>query len=187
LADISSALSHSNSVRLLLHWHGRSGTQTGRAGSLSSGETQPRKSPPGSLLVARIPLGRAQRTDRRSTDVQFRYRGGSGNILQADVLSAPREPHSYQTLIWVQVFPVPGRPTALSGKSRQASRWAARFFSNSLSNSSYILDFWGQNAANLLQANENAISVRYQKEVVVLRTISNVASVGNTGSHRHRA
>jgi outer membrane protein, multidrug efflux system len=49
-------------------------------------------------------------------------------------------------------------------------------FSNSLSNASYMLDFWGQNRANLLQADENAISVRYQKEVVTLTTVSNVVN-----------
>jgi outer membrane protein, multidrug efflux system len=49
-------------------------------------------------------------------------------------------------------------------------------FSNSLSNASYMLDFWGQNRANLLQAQENAISVRYQKEVVALTTVSSVAN-----------
>jgi outer membrane protein, multidrug efflux system len=49
-------------------------------------------------------------------------------------------------------------------------------FSNTLSNASYVLDFWGQNRANLIQAEENAVAVRYQKEVVELSTISSVAS-----------
>ena len=48
--------------------------------------------------------------------------------------------------------------------------------SNSLTQASYVLDFWGQNRANLLQAAENSVALRYQKEVVVLTTISNVAN-----------
>lgn len=49
-------------------------------------------------------------------------------------------------------------------------------FSNSLAQASYVLDFWGQNRANLLQADENSVAMRFQKEVVALTTVSNVAN-----------
>jgi multidrug efflux system outer membrane protein len=49
-------------------------------------------------------------------------------------------------------------------------------YSNSLAQASYVLDFWGQNRANLLQATENSVAMRYQKEVVALTTVSNVAN-----------
>jgi multidrug efflux system outer membrane protein len=45
-----------------------------------------------------------------------------------------------------------------------------------LGNASYILDFWGQNRAALLAADENAVAKRYAREVVVLTTVSNVAN-----------
>jgi len=43
-------------------------------------------------------------------------------------------------------------------------------------NASYILDFWGQNRAALLAADENAVAKRYAREVVVLTTMSDVAN-----------
>jgi outer membrane protein TolC len=43
-------------------------------------------------------------------------------------------------------------------------------------NASYILDFWGQNRAALLAADENAVAKRYAREVVVLTTVSDVAN-----------
>jgi outer membrane protein, multidrug efflux system len=49
-------------------------------------------------------------------------------------------------------------------------------FANQLANASYMLDFWGQNRANLLQADENSVSTRYQKDVVALTTVTNVAN-----------
>ncbi len=49
-------------------------------------------------------------------------------------------------------------------------------FSNQIANTSYMLDFWGQNRANLLQADENSVATRYQKEVVALTTVTAVAN-----------
>jgi multidrug efflux system outer membrane protein len=58
-----------------------------------------------------------------------------------------------------------------------ASNTAARStYTNSLTQASYVLDFWGVNRANLLQADENSVAMRYQKDVVALTTISNVAN-----------
>jgi multidrug efflux system outer membrane protein len=45
-----------------------------------------------------------------------------------------------------------------------------------LGTASYILDFWGQNRAALLAADENAVAKRYAREVVVLTTVSDVAN-----------
>jgi len=45
-----------------------------------------------------------------------------------------------------------------------------------LGTASYVLDFWGQNRAALLAADENAVAKRYAREVVVLTTVSDVAN-----------
>jgi outer membrane protein, multidrug efflux system len=45
-----------------------------------------------------------------------------------------------------------------------------------LGNVSYVVDFWGQNRAALLAADENAVSKRYARDVVVLTTVSTVAN-----------
>jgi NodT family efflux transporter outer membrane factor (OMF) lipoprotein len=45
-----------------------------------------------------------------------------------------------------------------------------------LGTASYIVDFWGQNRAALLAADENAVAKRYAREVVVLTTVSDVAN-----------
>jgi NodT family efflux transporter outer membrane factor (OMF) lipoprotein len=45
-----------------------------------------------------------------------------------------------------------------------------------LGNASYILDFWGENRAALLAADENAVANRYARDVVALTTVSNVAN-----------
>ena len=45
-----------------------------------------------------------------------------------------------------------------------------------LGTASYVLDFWGQNRAALLAADENAVAKRYAREVVALTTISDVAN-----------
>jgi NodT family efflux transporter outer membrane factor (OMF) lipoprotein len=45
-----------------------------------------------------------------------------------------------------------------------------------LGNASYVVDFWGQNRAALLAADENAVSKRYARDVVVLTTVSTVAN-----------
>jgi multidrug efflux system outer membrane protein len=45
-----------------------------------------------------------------------------------------------------------------------------------LGNASYVIDFWGQNRAALLAADENAVSKRYARDVVVLTTVSTVAN-----------
>jgi outer membrane protein, multidrug efflux system len=49
-------------------------------------------------------------------------------------------------------------------------------YANQLTSASYVLDIWGMNRANLLQADENSVATRYQKEVVSLTTVSSVAN-----------
>jgi NodT family efflux transporter outer membrane factor (OMF) lipoprotein len=67
--------------------------------------------------------------------------------------------------------------TASSGKGGGGGGGAPPITTyQALGNVTYVVDFWGQNRAALLTADENAISKRYAKEVVVLTTISNVAN-----------
>jgi outer membrane protein TolC len=43
-------------------------------------------------------------------------------------------------------------------------------------NASYEIDFWGKNRANSRAAQENAISVRFTRDVVTLSTMASVAT-----------
>jgi NodT family efflux transporter outer membrane factor (OMF) lipoprotein len=64
--------------------------------------------------------------------------------------------------------------TATGGGTSSVSP-TSNLFSTSLS-ASYVLDFWGRNRATLLAAEENAIVSRYNREVVILTTITTVAN-----------
>lgn len=99
-----------------------------------------------------------------------------GNILQAD--AAVRTANA-TLLPNVNAGSAISRSQPSNGNIPQIAAGVApdrTTISTNLAQASYVLDFWGQNRGNLLQAAENSVAMRYQKEVVVLTTISNVAN-----------
>jgi NodT family efflux transporter outer membrane factor (OMF) lipoprotein len=98
------------------------------------------------------------------------------NVMQADAAvrtaQAALLPAINMTATGIRSLPSTGGVPQI-GASNTAARST---YTNSLTQASYVLDFWGVNRANLLQADENSVAMRYQKEVVGLTTISNVAN-----------
>jgi outer membrane protein, multidrug efflux system len=63
----------------------------------------------------------------------------------------------------------------LSGAGAEGGSPFSRLYATSLS-ASYVVDFWGKNRAALNAAVETAIASRYNREVVVITTLSSVAN-----------
>jgi multidrug efflux system outer membrane protein len=69
----------------------------------------------------------------------------------------------------------PSQTTGSSGNLSSSGASERNSYSASLS-ASYVLDFWGQNRAALLAAQETAVASRFDREVVALTTVVSVAT-----------
>lgn len=65
--------------------------------------------------------------------------------------------------------------SSLAGSGSLGGGSSTKLYSTSLS-ASYVLDFWGKNQSTLVAAEESAVASRYNREVVVLTTVSTVAN-----------